>query len=186
MLIVSQNLVNYGYPISDNTILRINLAWINSLEDLKTILRKHRKHSIFLDLPIGRTKPPNNNFSLDDLIPIIESHPNIEYFAISNVQSQNDLTEYIKWIPNYVTIVPKIENEEGILNIKEITNILSNKEKIVMLDHDDLYSSIVRANKSPLIFKELINKLIDFCKNNNIVLLRTRGVIFSDDEKRAT
>jgi len=29
-------------------------------------------------------------------------------------------------------------------------------------------------------------KLIEFCNENNIILLRTVGVIFSDDEKRIT
>jgi len=31
-----------------------------------------------------------------------------------------------------------------------------------------------------------IKKLIDFCSQNNISLLRTVGVMFSDDEKRVT
>ena len=35
-------------------------------------------------------------------------------------------------------------------------------------------------------FQEYIKKLIDFCGENNISLLRTVGVMFSDDEKRIT
>ena len=41
------------------------------------------------------------------------------------------------------TIVPKIESRAGIKNILEIVDVLG-KEKIVMLDHDDLYSEILR------------------------------------------
>jgi len=52
-----------------------------------------------------------------------------------------------------------------------------------MLDHDDLYSSLVKSNKSSS-FKEYVNNLIDFCNENNIILLRTKGVIFGDDEGR--
>ena len=55
-----------------------------------------------------------------------------------------------------------------------------------MLDHDDLFSSLVRNNEPESKFKEYVRKLIEFCNENNIILLRTVGVIFSDDEKRIT
>ena len=35
-------------------------------------------------------------------------------------------------------------------------------------------------------FQEYIKKLIDFCEKENILLLRTVGVMFSDDERRTT
>ena len=60
MRIFSQNLINYNIPIPNNSIFRINLAWINSLNELNSILKKHKHSEIFMDLPIGRTKPPNN------------------------------------------------------------------------------------------------------------------------------
>ena len=37
-----------------------------------------------------------------------------------------------------------------------------------------------------IIFQKYIKKLIDFCEKENISLLRTVGVMFSDDEKRTT
>ena len=74
MYIVSQNLSNYGVPLPNDCIFRINLAWINDLNELKLLLKKHQSHEIFLDLPINRTKPPSNNYSLDDLVPIIKSN----------------------------------------------------------------------------------------------------------------
>ena len=53
-----------------------------------------------------------------------------------------------------------------------------------MLDHDDLFSSIIRKNEDKKSFQEYVRKLIDFCEKENISLLRTVGVMFSDDEKR--
>ena len=53
-----------------------------------------------------------------------------------------------------------------------------------MLDHDDLFSSILKQNKPASNFKKYIKKLVIFCEENNIKLLRTIGVVFSDDEKR--
>ena len=55
-----------------------------------------------------------------------------------------------------------------------------------MLDHDDLFSSIIRYNENKNSFQEYIKKLINYCENNNISVLRTVGVAFSDDEKRIT
>ena len=82
MLIVSQNMTNYDVSLPDNVIYRINLAWINDLETLKTILETHKNHSIFLDLPKNRTKPPNNKYSMDEIKPILDNFQNIKYLII--------------------------------------------------------------------------------------------------------
>ena len=37
MLIASQNLLNYNVPVPKNTIFRINLAWTNTLDELKDL-----------------------------------------------------------------------------------------------------------------------------------------------------
>lgn len=185
MRIFSQNLTNYNIPLPDNSIFRINLAWINSLDELNSILKKHKHSEIFMDLPIGRTKPPNNKYSLEDLVSILNSNKNIRYFAISNVNSSQDLKNFIDKIPKHVSLVPKIESPEGISNIKDITDILRNK-KIIMLDHDDLFSNLVKKKESPEKFKHYIISLTDFCQKNNITMLRTIGVIFSDEETRDT
>ena len=185
MRIFSQNILNYGIPVPENSILRINLAWINSIYDLEIILKKYTNSNIFLDFPIGRTKPPNNKYSLEDLITILTNNKNIKYFAISNVNSLNDLKFFIKVIPKHVSLVPKIESPEGVKNIKEITSLLGD-EKIIMLDHDDLYSNLIKGNEKPEKFKEYIAALSDFCQKNKVIMLRTIGVIFSDDETRTT
>ncbi|MDB3956841.1 hypothetical protein N9385_04095 [Candidatus Nitrosopelagicus sp.] len=185
MLIASQNITNYDVNLPDDVIFRINLAWIDDLKTLKKILDEHKNHNIFIDLPKNRTKPPNNKYSMDEIKPILESYSNIKYFAISNVDSANYLTEYLNYLPKNVIAVPKIESSLGVKNIEEISNLLGN-EKIVMLDHDDLYSSMSRNNDDPKNFQVYIQSLIDFCNQNNVTLLRTVGVIFADSEKRVS
>lgn len=179
MLIISQNLVKYRMPFPKGTIYRINLAWINNINELVKILKQHENQPIFLDLPIGRVKPPNNKYSMEDLVPLIESYKQIKYFAISNVESPDDMSRHLRLLPNII-IVPKIESPAGINNIKEITDSLRDP-KMVMLDHDDLYRVLERKNEASSKFTIYIDKLVDFCKKNNITLLRTRGVIFSDE-----
>ena len=183
MLIVSQNLTNYEMDIPQDAVFRVNLAWINDLKELEVILEKHRSHKIFLDLPANRTKPPNNKYDVDELIPIIKSNQNIKYFAVSNINSIDDLEMYFNTIPKHVTLIPKIESVEGVSNIKQITDALGTT-KIIMFDHDDLYSSIIKSKQPISKFLEYFNKLVEYCKNHNIVLLRTIGVIFSDEEKK--
>ena len=53
-----------------------------------------------------------------------------------------------------------------------------------MLDHDDLYSSIIKQNDDKNNFQKYIKSLVNYCDENNVKLLRTIGVIFGDDEKR--
>jgi len=181
LLIISQNLSNYPMLFPSDVIYRINLAWINTLDELTTILHKHKNKKIFLDLPVGRTKPPDNKYTIQDIIPTIKTFQNICYFAISNVNSKKDIIDIQKLLPKKIIIVPKIETTSGIQNIREITECLTSQEKIVMLDHDDLYRSIEKNNEPISTFKNSINTLIEFCKQNQIVLLRTRGIIFAND-----
>ena len=184
MRIISQNVTNYGIEVPKDTIFRINLAWCSSVDELKAILQKHRDNKIFLDLPIKRIKTPNNRYTLDDLIPIISSHKQIKYFAVSNVESPDDLKSFIKKLPPGVILVPKIESPTAIKNISDIVNALPANEKILMLDHDDLFSAIIKSNEPVDVFKKYIQQLMDYCNSNKIILLRTIGVIFSDEEKR--
>jgi len=187
MLLISQNIKNhYNLEFPDDVVLRINLAWCNNLEELKEKLSNEKNAKFFLDLPQGRIKPPNNNYSLEEMIPILESNKQIRYFAVSNVEDKNDLQPFLDKLPDHINIVPKIESPNSILNIKEICDALKTEEKVVMLDHDDLFSSIIRKNENKNNFQKYIRKLIDFCEKENISLLRTVGVMFSDDEKRIT
>ena len=168
-------------PFPSDVIYRINLAWINTVDELSEILSKHKNRKIFLDLPIRRTKPPENRYSIDDLTPIIKNFSNIRYLAVSNVNSKDDVLDIQNKLSDNITLVPKIESILGIVNIKSIIDSIKSKKKIIMLDHDDLYRSIEKNNELISKFQNSINTLIEFCKENEIILLRTRGVIFADD-----
>ena len=171
--------------LPDDVIFRINLAWINDLETLEDILKKHPNRKIFVDLPKNRTKPPNNRYSMDQIKPILENYSNIKYFAISNVDSKEILSEFMKYLPKHIVPVPKIESPLGVQNIREISESLG-KEKIVMLDHDDLYSSMLKSKDDPKNFPIYLESLIDFCNKNDVTLLRTVCVMFADTEKRVS
>ena len=186
MLLVSQNAENYDIVLPNDAVFRINLAWCNTIKELDEKLSNNKESDFFIDLPVGRIKPPNNRYTLDDMIPIIKAHSNVKFFAVSNVESKNDLIEFLEKLPNSVNIVPKIESPNAVQNINEICNALKTDKKIVMLDHDDLFSSIIRNKDNKDSFQNHIKKLVDYCQENNIELLRTVGVVFSDDEKRIT
>ena len=96
------------------------------------------------------------------------------------------MDEYLSLLPITVTLIPKIENIIGIKNIEQITKKLPYKEKIIMLDHDDLFSDLLKNENNFTNFKKYFTQLVEFCNDNNIKLLRTIGVVFSDDEKRVT
>ena len=68
----------------------------------------------------------------------------------------------------------------------KIVSFLPSEEKILMLDHDDLFSALIKNKQPSSTFINYINQLVDFCDKNNVTLLRTIGVIFSDKEKRIT
>ena len=184
MLIISQNLTNYDIQIPEGAIFRVNLAWCDSIDQLNDILKKHSGTPIFLDLPIKRIKPPNNRYAIEDLVSVINSNEHIRYLAISNVESDSDLKKYIDLFPKNLIIIPKIESGKAIANLQNIASALNGPEKIFMLDHDDLFSDILKKSEPEYKFKEYMKTLIEFCDKNNIKLLRTVGVVFNDEEKR--
>ena len=93
MLLVSQNIGNYDIAFPNNVIFLINMALCNSISELEEKLEKNKNSYFFIDLPIGRIKPPNNRYTLDEMIPVLEKNDNIKYFAVSNVESSKDLEE---------------------------------------------------------------------------------------------
>ena len=183
MIIASQNLTNFDISLPENTIFRINLAWVDNLQMLENILKKHHDREIFLDLPRNRTKPPNNKYSIEELKPFLNNFKNIKFLAISNVDSSEDLKPFLEIIPENCCLVPKIESPFGVENIEKITAMLGAK-KIVILDHDDLFSSLIKMGNDTEKFQTYVKTLSEFCSKNQVTLLRTIGVLFGDQEKR--
>ena len=81
MLLTSQNLSRYE-KIPQDAVVRINLAWVDSIKSLEDQISKF-PNLIFLDLPIGRTKPPNNTYTVDEIKEVILNNTNVKYLAIS-------------------------------------------------------------------------------------------------------
>ena len=111
MLLISQNLAKYDMSFPEETVFRVNLAWVNNIQELTDTLKKHENHSIFLDLPVGRLKPPNNKYTLNDIVLISQKHNNIKYIAISNVETETDLDEYLENIPKHAAPEPVIREK---------------------------------------------------------------------------
>lgn len=177
MLLASRHLLDWRLPIPSDCVIRINLAWENDGTKLIDHLEKCTQ-DVFLDLPVNRTKPPHNEWHIDDLVSYALSYDNIRYLAISNVEQDEDVMYAIYRMPSHVTIVPKIETIKGIENIESITNVLRN-QKIIMLDHGDLYTDLLKHNiNGDLLYEDYINPLVYKCNQLNIVVLRELGLYF--------
>ena len=52
-------------------------------------------------------------YKIKDTIEIIKNNQNIKYFAISNVESKNDLTKYLEILPKSITGLISENNNEA-------------------------------------------------------------------------
>ena len=178
MLLMSRRLTDY-HIIPAGAIVRINLAWESSLDELKKHLDE-LTHYIFLDIPSGRKKPPNNTHRLEDILNIIETYNNIRYLGISQTENNEHLMPWIIQTPTRINVVPKIESMEGINNIKEICSVLR-EPKTIMLDHDDLFQDLCNSYDHPEnMYEDWINPLIEVCNKMQVRVLRTAGIVFID------
>lgn len=177
--IVSQNLVKSGMQLPSHTILRVNLAWHKDLDSVKDMLEEHGNSDIFLDIPIGRKKPPNHNHDLDDIAKMANITNNVKYVAISNVEDPKSVRHYCKKFK--AKIVPKIETLKGTMALSKILDALNYTPQIIMLDHEDLFSNLVHLKKEHS-YLDIVNELAKTCKKKGAHLLRVKGIIFSDEE----
>jgi citrate lyase beta subunit len=177
LFIVSQNLVKSNMKFPKDTILRVNLAWHRDLESVRTMLLEHADHDIFLDIPVGRKKPPNHKHDVDDISKISNSLPNVKYVAISNVEEPGDIHYHAEKFR--ANIVPKIETYKGVMNVSKIMDAMNYDPKVLMLDHEDLFSNLIHLKREHE-YLDVVENLIDACKNSGARLLRVKGIIFSD------
>lgn len=176
--IVSQNLVKSEMQLPDHAILRVNLAWHKDLYSIKEMLGEHKNSEIFLDIPVGRKKPPNHSHDLDNIAAIANTAANVKYVAISNVEDADSVHYYCKKFK--AKIVPKIETLKGTLALSDILGALNYEPQIIMLDHEDLFSNLVHLKKEHH-YLDIVNQLVDTCRKKSAHLLRVKGIIFSDD-----
>ncbi len=176
--VVSQNLTKSEIHFPGHTILRVNLAWHKDLDSVKKMLGEHKNNDIFLDIPIGRKKPPNHDHSIDNIAAMANAAGNVKYVAISNVEDPESLGYYCGIFK--AKIVPKIETLKGTELLSDIAEALNYKPQIVMLDHEDLFTNLVFHRKEKQ-YLDIVNGLVDLCKRKKIHLLRVKGIIFSDD-----
>jgi hypothetical protein len=159
--IISNNLIG-KIPVSKETVIRINLAWV-SKEEARKIIDKS-KHSIYLDYPDGRTKPPTPTITFEEAVEL-SKHKNVTYFAFSNA-TLNKVKD-IKVKVNCI-LVPKIETEQG---VKEVPDMIKEGIKTIMLDKEDLYTAV---DCDPIKF----NKLLDEVRSYKVNILELQGVVF--------
>ncbi len=178
MLLISQNLWNYDIALPEDTVMRINLAWVDDLAELAEMVSSV-PNDVFLDVPTGRKKPPNNRYTLEQFAAVLARHPNIRYVAISNVESGEVIEQFRQVLGEGINLVPKIETRVGIGNIAKTRASLGD-DATMMLDHDDLFNDIMTSGGDAAEYTGLIDELVEYCAANGVCLLRTRGVIFSD------
>jgi hypothetical protein len=182
LLLISQNLVHSRLVFPRNAVLRINLAWHKNLTSLSKMLDEHKGHDIFLDIPVGRKKPPNHKHDLCDVAEFAANFSCVKYIAISNVETPESILEYQNIFK--CKIVPKIETYKGVVDCEKIIDALNYTPQILMLDHEDLFSNLVFLGKEKH-YLEVMDILVNKCRVKNACLLRAQGIIFSGKIKEA-
>ena len=176
--VVSQNLVKSNLHLPQDAILRINMAWHKDLDSVNKMCHEHEGHRIFLDIPIGRKKPPNHSHDLDDIAKIVNAHENIKYVAISNVEDAATIKHYAGRFNS--KIVPKIETYKGVRNIAGIIKAMNYAPQVLMLDHENLFSNLVSLKKEKQ-YLAVVERLVKACRERGACLLRAKGIVFSDE-----
>lgn len=173
-MIISNNALKYFDKLPSDLIIRINVAWCHSVEQLLTIIH-NSTHPIYLDYPTGRTKPPVPTIALEDAIKIANDNYRVKYFAFSNAEDPDKVKELRKKVDNRIQLVPKIETTLGVLNMEVICDAA--QTNMVMLDHEDLY---VNVNCDSKRFNEYMDTTFEKGKLNNIRVFKVQGIIFDE------
>jgi len=162
-MIISNNLVG-KLPLPEETIIRINLAWIDSYETAQALISSS-EHEIYLDYPDGRKKPPRGILSLTEAIQLSKL-PKVKYFAVSNCEDVNKIDEIRSQID--VEFVPKIETLNG---VKNMMAMVGSGIKTFMLDKEDLYTDVKCDSAT-------FTALVEEARKTPAKVLELKGVIF--------
>jgi hypothetical protein len=175
MILISNHIKTHKIlPIPDDVMIRINMAWIKTEEELVQIIEKVRQ-DIFLDFPQGRTKPPTPVLSLEIALKMMRKYKHITHFAVSNAESIKIISYLRSVVPEHIELVPKIETVMGVEQLEEI--IRTAKTKTIMTDKEDLYLAVNRDNTQ---FNKYLEEIRATCKKLDVKNLELQGVIFSE------
>jgi len=179
MIIVSNNLQKY-MALPNDSVIRINMAWVNTVEELEQILKTNEDKDVFLDYPQGRTKPPTPVIAMETAYDLCAKWKNVKYFAVSNIEKVSIVKEIQAKLPPTVQFVPKIETKMGIKRLGEI--IYDCGIKMLMLDKEDLYLNVKKDNDE---FFKCVQHVRDICEGLNVSVLELEGVVFSERKRGA-
>ena len=93
---------------------------------------------------------------------------------MSNIQTNSETEMIINTLPKHVSFVPKIETWMGVIKLDKI--LKNNPIKYIMLDSEDLYTSVYNDQEMFLYLKERAGQI---CANNQTTMLELYGVVFS-------
>ena len=171
-MIISNNALKLFDVLPTDLVIRINVAWQHSIEELQTII-DNSTHPIYLDYPTGRTKPPKPAIPLEGVIRIANSSHRVKYFAFSNAEDPIYVADLRKQVRANVKLVPKIETVVGVENLVAICKAAGTD--MVMLDHEDLY---VNVNHNSDEYNKQRSKALQVGKDNAIDVYIVKGIIF--------
>ncbi len=171
-MIISNNLIG-RMPVPDDAVIRLNLAWMPSRDEAEGTLADLRGRKVYLDYPQGRTKPPKPVVTLIEAIELANKYE-VSYFAVSNIESYLPLLGIKSLLREGIALVPKIESEVGVKNMRQI--VQRSGVKTAMLDAEDIYTNVGHDVKKYL---ELVQTARATATSLGITLLELRGVFFS-------
>jgi len=173
MLLISNNVEELGVPYPKDAVIRINTAWVNTKDSLITELNRLKDYSIYLDFPIGRSKPPLPKMTWKEILEVVAVYKNIKYVAWSNAEKPEDLKYARFQLPEDVMLVPKIETLIGVLKLEEI--VAASDTKLIMIDKEDLAT----AAKSAEVYQHFLEHARMVAQQLGIEAIELKGVIFN-------
>lgn len=180
MVIISNNVEKIGMAFPKDCVVRINLAWLKTLSEAKTIIESILKldlpRDIFLDYPLNRSKYPIPTLSLLESIELANNYKQIiKYFAFSNAEEPNIVEIIRKLLDKDIILVPKIETIKGVALLPKITDAA--KTDILLVDKEDLFTDVKCNNEK---FINMVEEIRKYGKTNNIQILELQGVVFAE------
>lgn len=186
MILISNNL-NEKMELPEDSVIRINMAWIKSKKNLEKIFNKielsndfnyendgSEPRKVFLDYPLNRKKIPTPILTIEDAYWFCKRYADlVDYFAVSNIEKIDTIKLIQNEIPQFTQFVPKIETSLGVLNLSKM--IKACRIQTIMLDKEDLLTDLKGDNK---LFFRAIDRVRKVCKSRKVTLLELQGVVF--------